>query len=798
MISRLGVRLRWCRRVLGRTYWAARFLGITSPEGEAELPGVIILQIDGLARTQLERALAGGDLPFLKRLIQRQHFTLETFYSGVPSTTPAVQGEIFFGIRSAVPGFQFLHRQTGRVFRMYEAAAAETIEQQLLSACPDPLLTNGHSYSNIYRAGATLSRYCSQDLDPHVILQRLHPAQTLLLAAAYTPRLLRLAALTVLEFALALIDAVKGLYAREDIIRELVFVPTRVLICIVLRELIRFRVFLDIERGIQVIHANFLGYDEQAHRRGPDSAFAHWTLKGIDRTIRDLYRAAARSSHRDYEVMIYSDHGQERTIPFAVRHGRPLEEALAAIFARGPLASHPLWSGNPSHHAGQPQERGHRQPSPAANGQPDPATHIIVTAMGPVGHVYFPVRLSDDELEAYALPLVAEAGVPLVLFRTESGTVRAFNARHHGPLPDERTSLLGADHPFLEEATADLIQLCQHPDAGDIVLSGWDPAQQPLTFATENGAHGGPGSEETRGFLLVPDRIQRWHTTHIARSARRVRGEDLHQIALHFLGRDPQREERAPHHQTRQPQAALRVMTYNIHSCTGIDGKVRPERIARVINSFDADVVAVQEIDAHRPRSGHHDQTQLIAGHLRMEHVFHALLEEEKERYGIAILARHPFKTIKSACLTPSHHRYRHEARGAIWILLEMEGRRPVHIINTHFGLRKEERRQQTEILLGRDWLGAIPNDEPVILCGDFNAGPRSFTCQQIQKRLRDVQEAASHHKPRATFSSVQPLVRIDHIFVSPHFSVERVHVPDTPSAMTASDHLPLCVELGT
>jgi endonuclease/exonuclease/phosphatase family metal-dependent hydrolase len=121
-----------------------------------------------------------------------------------------------------------------------------------------------------------------------------------------------------------------------------------------------------------------------------------------------------------------------------------------------------------------------------------------------------------------------------------------------------------------------------------------------------------------------------------------------------------------------------------------------------------------------------------------------------------------------------------------------------VHIINTHFGLGREERRQQTDILLGRDWLGAIPNDEPVILCGDFNAGPRSFTSQQIQKRLRDVQEAAAHHKPRATFSSVQPLVRIDHIFVSPHFSVERIHVPDTPSAMTASDHLPLCVELGT
>jgi endonuclease/exonuclease/phosphatase family metal-dependent hydrolase len=81
-------------------------------------------------------------------------------------------------------------------------------------------------------------------------------------------------------------------------------------------------------------------------------------------------------------------------------------------------------------------------------------------------------------------------------------------------------------------------------------------------------------------------------------------------------------------------------MTYNIHSCIGIDGKVRPERIARVINHCEADIVAVQEIDAHRARSGLHDQSQVIADHLRMTHVFHAMLEEEKERYGIAIFAK--------------------------------------------------------------------------------------------------------------------------------------------------------------
>lgn len=801
MISRIGVRLRWLRRKTGRTHWAASLLGIQSPEGESDLPGLIILQIDGLSRTQLEHALQTGSMPFLASLIRRRHFTLETFYSGVPSTTPAVQGEIFFGVRAAVPSFQFLHRKTGQVFRMYESGAAEEIARELESSCPDPLLKGGHAYSDIFRGGAASSNYCSQDLVADEWLRHLHPLKSLALGVAYSPRLVRMLALAVIEFGLAVIDAFKGMYARENFFQEIAFVPARVLVCVVLRELIRLRVLLDIERGVPVIHANFLGYDEQAHRRGPGSAFAHWTLKGIDRAARDIYRAAGRCTHRDYELIVYSDHGQEHSLPFERRHGRKLGDALAPIFARGPLAGLPLWTDRNPAPGDRPGERsrhlsGARHAAPAAGGPPDPKSQIILTAMGPLGHLYFPERITDGDLEAYAAAAVHTAGVPLVLFLTGGGAVRAFNARGAWSLPDDRAEILGADHPFLDEAAADLARLCGHRDAGDLVLSGWDPRGTPLSFAPENGAHGGPGSEETRGFLLVPDRIRRWHLVHLDRTGERVRGEELRKTALHFLGRDGVREERVPQHPARGPELSVRVMTYNIHSCVGIDGKVRPERVARVINHFDPDIVAVQEIDAHRPRSGRHDQAQLIADHLRMTHVFHAMLEEEKERYGIAIFARHPFTIVKTGYLTEAAPRQFREARGAIWIQLQIEGRQPLHLINTHFGLGKDERRHQTEALLGADWLGAIPDDEPVILCGDFNSGPRSAVIQQVQTRLRDVQRSVPGHKARATFTSVRPLVRIDHVFVSRHFTVDRVELPDTPTATMASDHLPVCVEL--
>lgn len=798
MISRIALRWRWLRRTLSRTHWAARLLGIRTPPGEAGEPGLILIQIDGLSRTQFEHALANDRLPFLARLIRREHFTTETFYSGIPSTTPAVQGELFFGVKAAVPSFQFLRRKSGRDLRMFEAGAAAEIEEELLEICPEPLLQGAHSYSNIYRAGAEHSRYCSQDLSPRELYRRLHLVKSLILVVVYAPKIIRIVLLSFLEFGIAIADAVRGLYEREDVFREITFVPARVAVCVVLREAIRFRVLLDIERGVQLIHANFLGYDEQSHRRGPDSAFAHWTLKGIDSAIRDIYRTACRSAYRDFELMVYSDHGQERAIPYVKKFGRGLEEALQEVFSQGPAAGFPVWIRKMSEIMGGTVDRCRALLGLAAAGGlaavPEPEKQIVVTAMGPVGHLYFPINPGAAELESYSTRLVETAGIPLVLIPENDGNVTAFNCRGKWSLPQDRGEILGENHPFLDEAAEDLIRLCFHADAGDLIISGWDPLQPPLTFPLENGAHAGPGFEETRGFLLIPDRIRRWHLAHLAGTRSRVRGEDLRRIAMHYLGRDGEREERVSDVERAGLKTTIRVMTYNIHSCVGIDGKIRPERVARVINHCDADIVAVQEVDCHRRRSGSHDQGQLIADHLRMNHVFHAMFEEEKERYGIAIFSKYPLELVKSGYLTePFGMR---EGRGAIWVKVGLEGGRSFHFLCSHFGLGKKERHLQATELLGPDWLGGLSPDDPVVLCGDFNSGPQSMVFKRLEARLRDAQQGLPGQKPLPTFSSIKPFLRIDHVLVSGHFQVKSIEVPKTSTSMVASDHLPICVEL--
>jgi hypothetical protein len=152
-----------------------------SVEGEkaALEPGVILLQIDGLAYVQLQQALADGRMPFLRRLIENHDYQLTAFYSGLPSTTPAVQAELFFGIPVSVPAIRFLSRESGDDCLMLNPLQVKLIAEDL-QLRQEGLLKNGSSYSNIYVGGASISRYCIETLEPHNLFKRKRPIYNLL------------------------------------------------------------------------------------------------------------------------------------------------------------------------------------------------------------------------------------------------------------------------------------------------------------------------------------------------------------------------------------------------------------------------------------------------------------------------------------------------------------------------------------------------------------------------------------------------------------------------------------------
>lgn len=241
--------------------------------------------------------------------------------------------------------------------------------------------------------------------------------------------------------------------------------------------------------------------------------------------------------------------------------------------------------------------------------------------------------------------------------------------------------------------------------------------------------------------------------------------------------------------------SVARVLTYNVHRCLGVDGKLSPARIAEVVESCRPDIIALQELDVRRARSGGVDQAHEIARALDVRHLhFNAALRVMEEEYGDAILTTRPSRLVRAGPLPGLPRRPWLEPRGALWVAVDMDGVE-VQIVNTHFGLWRLERQAQMAELLGPDWLGHPSCRDPVILLGDFNAVPRSGAYRQAGARLRDAQ-AVGPKPMRATFPSRFPFLRIDHVFIGGGVEVMDVEVVRTPLARIASDHLPLVAEL--
>ena len=237
-----------------------------------------------------------------------------------------------------------------------------------------------------------------------------------------------------------------------------------------------------------------------------------------------------------------------------------------------------------------------------------------------------------------------------------------------------------------------------------------------------------------------------------------------------------------------------RIVTYNVHRCVGNDRRLDVGRIADVLAALKPDIVALQELDVGRRRTGRVDQAHEIARRLAMTHHFHAALEVEEERYGDAILTTLPERLVKAGPL-PGHPRTAAlEPRGALWIEV-MVGGRPVQVINTHLGLVPREQQVQAAHLAGPAWLGHPDLRGPTILLGDFNATASSIVYRTLTATLEPARRLAPTKQPTSTFPSQLPVLRIDHLFVSAGIEVRDVFAPFEPLTRAASDHLPLVMD---
>ncbi len=236
-----------------------------------------------------------------------------------------------------------------------------------------------------------------------------------------------------------------------------------------------------------------------------------------------------------------------------------------------------------------------------------------------------------------------------------------------------------------------------------------------------------------------------------------------------------------------------RILTYNVHRCVGMDGELDVARTAKAIAQMRPDIVALQELDVGRARTGGVDQAHAIAEQLGMSFHFHPAFRVEEESYGDAILTACPMRVVRAGALPGSNAMRGLEPRGALWVKIDL-GDIELDVVNTHLGLVPHEQRAQASALVGETWMGHPDCTDPAILLGDFNATSRHGAYRRLAERLRDAQKIHRRHGLK-TFPSRFPMIRIDHVFVSRSVTVTGVHAGHGALVREASDHVPLAID---
>jgi hypothetical protein len=435
----------------------------------------LIIQIDGLSRGILDRALAGGGMRNTRRLIESGQLERRELSVGLPSSTPAFQAAIMYGVRPDIPGFHFYDKREALELHFPERGVADLVERRL-AADRAGILENGACYGCVFTGGAPDSLWT------YARLRRLTRAGSGLRRTALSLLLiawvsLKCVGLTLLTLARSVGRMTSALPAgRAPLRRSIEALAIDIGVSIWARQLFTLLVSADLYRGVPAIYVNFLDYDVVSHAFGPADRLAFRSLRRVDRSIQQLARVIRRLPEMGYDLYILSDHGQAPTRPFhRLTGGVPIDRVVRDFGLGG--------------------------------------EEIKVIAAGPNAFVYFTDRrepLAAAEIESRHPGVLARlsrhAGIGLVLARGADGPLCWYRG-HRIPLgrrPDP-----AARDPFARRAdralvVAGLRDLMAMPSAGDIVLYGTGAPGGDVSFIDELGAHAGPSEAELHTFILHP------------------------------------------------------------------------------------------------------------------------------------------------------------------------------------------------------------------------------------------------------------------------------------------------------
>jgi uncharacterized membrane protein YvlD (DUF360 family) len=478
---------------------------------DTDAPGLVFLEIDGLAEPVLRRAMRSGHAPNLQRWMDDEGYRLVEWEPDLSSQTGASQAGILLGSNEDIPAFRWVEKETGRIVSCSDPGDCATLERRC--ATGRGLLTGG---------GASRGNLLSGEADEVILTvsrleeeRRSNPGYRAFLAnGANATRVLVLFAWDV---AMELVAAARQ--RRRDIRprghRGGAYPLLRATMTTLVRDLVVFGTLTDMMRGRPVIYATFASYDEVAHHSGLERPDTLEALRRLDERFGRVAAMRARTP-RPYEIVVLSDHGQTQGATFRQRHGYGLDELVERCLAPGAVAAVPGGDEQHAMVALAAREAGAPAPEPEeAKRDKRDVSHreAVVLGSGNLGLVYLmhePRRLTLEEIEA------RHPGMIDTLRTHEHVGWLLVRSAQHGPVvlgPRGRRRLAGGHvegedplAPFGDGAARHLRRTDGFAHCADIVVgSFYDPEnEEGCAFEELISFHGGLGGPQTRPFVLHP------------------------------------------------------------------------------------------------------------------------------------------------------------------------------------------------------------------------------------------------------------------------------------------------------
>ncbi len=478
-----------------------------------DYPGVIIVEIDGLAYEVLREAVERGEMPTVKEMIESKEYTLRMWETDLSSQTGASQAGILHGNNEGIVAFRWIEKANGNQMMQCSGITKVPELEERISNGNGLLVDNGASRSNLF----------SGDTDNVIFtFSKIMDFKKLYNKAWYSvfsnpSNFARI-------IALFLGDMVREIYSqithslrdvKPRINRGIVYIPTRAATNVFMREINTSTLIGDMMIGdIDVAYSTYLGYDEIAHHSGVRDSDAWIALRQMDRQIKHLIDAN-KYSPRDYQFVIQSDHGQTNGATFTQRYGESFEDFVKSLLPEDMTVFAKMTS-NDDHFVSDytPFARKDKKiEEEKKEAQELSDSEVIVLASGNLAMIYltqWSQRLTYEELNSYFPELI-----PGIINNEYVGFILV-NSKENGDLAIGKNGTyyldsgrIDGENPlegFGDNIVSHLKRTSSFEHTPDILVNSFydEKADEVCAFEELVGSHGGAGGDQSKPFILYP------------------------------------------------------------------------------------------------------------------------------------------------------------------------------------------------------------------------------------------------------------------------------------------------------